>query len=83
MKLIDKYLDQISGAGLKMSGEDKVSQDNYSYVVFTPQFDGTMPPELQARIDAGESFHSMQGDLMAYAHYTMLMQLVYPELYTI
>lgn len=83
MKLINKEdLSCVSGAGLKISGEDYSSTDNYTYVVFTPQFDGSTPPELQARIDAGESFHSMRSDLLAYAHYTLIMKAIYPELYT-
>jgi len=84
MQVIDGLdLSYISGAGLKMSGEDYSSQNNYTYVVFTPQFDGSTPPELQARIDAGESFESMREDLMTYAHYTLIMKTLYPELYTI
>jgi len=76
------HLNYISGAGLKLSGEDYSSEKNYSYVAFTPQFDGSLPPELQQRIDAGESYHSMRSDLLAYSHYTMIMQAIYPELYT-
>lgn len=83
MNLINEEdLSYVSGAGLKMSGEDYTSTNNYNYVVFTPQFDGSTPPELQARIDAGESFHSMRSDLLAYAHYTLIMKTIYPELYT-
>lgn len=83
MQLIDNIdLNYVSGGELRMSGEDYSNTQNYSYVVFTPQFDGSTPPELQARIDAGESFHSMQGDLLAYAHYTMIMKALYPGLYT-
>lgn len=82
MHLISKNLDQISGAGLKMFGEDKVSQNNYTYVAYTMQFDGSMPPELQARIDAGESFHSMRDDLMVYSHHLALMQFYHPEFFT-
>lgn len=82
MKLIDVNLDQISGAGLKMSGEDYSSQKNYSYVAYTMQFDGSMPPELQARIDSGESFYSMRDDLMVYSHHLALMQFYHPELFT-
>ncbi len=80
--LNNKHLEYVSGAGLKISGEDHSSTNNYTYIVFTPQFDGSMPPELQARIDAGESYHSMRGDLMAYSHYTLIMKSLYPELYT-
>lgn len=75
-------LNYISGAGLIMSGEDKCTEYQYSYVVYTMQYDGSMPPELQARIDAGESYRSMQSDLMTYSIHLSLEKYYNPHLFT-
>lgn len=49
---------------------------------FTMQWDGSLPPEFQARIDSGESFKSMQDDMRDYLMITRTLQFFHPELFT-
>lgn len=42
-------------------------------------FDGSLPPQLQARIDAGESYESMKHDLMAWNLIMATLQVYHPE----
>lgn len=82
MNLINNiYLEQISGAGLTISGEDYSSEKRYSYVVYTMQYDGSMPPEFQKRIDEGESYHSMRSDLMTYNIHISIEKYYNPHLF--
>ena len=55
----------------------------YESVTFTIQFDGSTPPELQKRIDAGESYESMKLDLLVYQHLLYRYRFYYPERFTV
>ena len=55
----------------------------YESTSFTIQFDGSTPPELQKRIDAGESFDSMKQDLVVYQHLLYRYRFYYPERFTV
>jgi hypothetical protein len=73
----------VSGAvNMTYTEESKSNFKEYSYVAYTMQYDGSLPPEFQKRIDAGESFRSMQSDMMAYQYHLHVMKSLYPEMFT-
>ncbi len=77
-------LERVSGAAeLVFDVEQRYSirhERNESNI--TIQFDGSMPPELQARIDSGESYSSMRGTLIAYNLIINNLKAIHPELFT-
>jgi len=48
---------------------------------FTIQFDGSLPPEFKARINAGESFESMKNDMRDYLMIVEVLKTFHPEMF--
>lgn len=81
-QLSKSCLRQISGgAELVFDISQRYTTNHYSSVAFTLQYDGSMPPELQARIDAGESYDSMKMDLFVYSLMYEQCKMLYPDLF--
>lgn len=73
----------VSGATtFNYTEESKGGTQNYSYIAYTMQYDGSLPPEFKKRIDAGESFRSMRDDMMVYQCHLQIMKNNYPEMFT-
>lgn len=71
---------QVSGAeGGTGSTEHWSSDKTIQCESWTLTFDGKLPIQLQARIDAGESFDSMRSDLMAWNLIMATLQVYHPE----
>ncbi len=86
MRQLDKiYLEMISGAA-QMTFD--IEQKYIHYIersepfAITFQYDGSMPPELQARIDSGESWESIRPVLILYNIAINQIRSVYPEMFT-
>jgi hypothetical protein len=71
---------EVSGAeGATASTEHWSINKTIECEPWTLTFDGSLPPQLQARIDAGESFDSMRSDLMAWNLIMATLQVYHPE----
>ncbi|CAB4128546.1 hypothetical protein UFOVP270_9 [uncultured Caudovirales phage] len=71
---------QVSGAeGPTASTEHWSIDKTIDCEHWTLTFDGSLPPELQARIDSGESFNSMKSDLMAWNIIIATLRTYHPE----
>lgn len=82
--LTNNQTHEIAAGYVNISHEHRVSYSRAteSRTIFTMQFDGSTPPEFQQRIDAGESFESMQKDLRMYHVIRMMMKNRNPNLFS-
>jgi hypothetical protein len=82
--ITDKQVHQVSGGYINISHEHRLinTRTTETRTIFTMQFDGSTPPEFQQRIDAGESFESMQKDLRMYHVIRMMMKRDNPHLFS-